>query len=640
MSVLTVRRSIGMALAVSLWSVNASPVQAQVGIDQILKYRPVQPGVEIESPRPDELAQCKVEVERNGKASGWIVYGPAGQILRRFIDTDGDNVVDHWCYYQHGLEVYRDIDTNANNEVDQSRWLNMGGTRWGVDSDEDGKIDRWLRISAEEASREAIHAMAARDAKALSALLLDANDLRALGMTKETAAQITAALADPARKVQETLSKSRTITNGTKWVRFDSSLLMPNLVPKEAGKADRDLHVYENVMVIVDNNGTNGFVQIGEMVQVGDVWKLAGIPRPIDGTNNQVVAGGILMQPTVAALTGGSMSLSPEVQALVDQLQQLDSTAPGLDANRDVAVRYNTARAQLLGRLAEVASTQEERDLWLRQRIDGIAAAIQMSAYPNGLAELQTMEQALRQKNPQSELLPYVAYYRLASDYNVKLQSADGEQRSKIQEDWITSLEKYVTDFPKSENAADALLQLGVAKEFLGKPDEAKTWYERLVREQPSTPAGQRGTGALRRLNLPGTPLNLAGNAMGGGTLNLQQYRGKVVAVVFWATWCRPCTEELPQLIEVYRANQPQGFEVVGVNLDSPGAPVQQYIQEHRVPWKHIAEEGGLESRPAKEFGIITLPTTFLIDKAGNVVTTSTSLDSLKAQLPELLQGS
>ena len=105
-------------------------------VEQILKYRPVQAGVEIENPKPEEVAGCKVEVERSGKGSGWIVNGPSGQILRRFVDTDGDNVVDQWRYYQHGLEVYRDIDTNGNNDVDQSRWMNVGGTRWGVDVNE------------------------------------------------------------------------------------------------------------------------------------------------------------------------------------------------------------------------------------------------------------------------------------------------------------------------------------------------------------------------------------------------------------------------------------------------------------------------------------------------------------------------
>ena len=74
-------------------------------------------------------------------ASSWVVYGPQGQVLRRFTDTDGNNKVDTFRYYNLGIEVYRDIDSNKNEKMDQHRWLNTGGTRWGIDRDEDGIFD-------------------------------------------------------------------------------------------------------------------------------------------------------------------------------------------------------------------------------------------------------------------------------------------------------------------------------------------------------------------------------------------------------------------------------------------------------------------------------------------------------------------
>lgn len=633
-------RNGGLAVLAGAWLwLLAIPAAAQgVSAEQILKYRPVQAGVDYDQPKPEEVPQCKVEVERSGKGSGWVVYGPQGQILRRFVDTDGDNVVDQWRYYHHGLEVYRDIDTNANNEVDQSRWLNMGGSRWGVDTNEDGKIDRWLRLSAEEASREAIHAMAARDERALATVLLDAQDVRALGLEKPAADELLKSVANAGQQMRDILSKSKTITSATRWVRFDSSLLMPNLIPRESGKSDRDLLVYENVMTIVETGGKNGFVQIGEMVQVGDVWKLTSVPNPLEGDNLQVVAGGILMQPSIAALTEGTVQLSPEVQKLIEQLQKLDESAPGPNAKREQAIAYNTSRARLLAQLAATADGAEEKELWQRQRIDGIAAAIQLDAYPNGLAELAAIEQQLRSSAPNSTLLPYVTFQRLGVDYNLKLQAADGENRTKVQEAWIASLEQFIKDFPKSDEAADALLQLGVSQEFAGQPDLAKQWYNRLTAEHGTSTPAQRAAGALRRLSMTGQPLQLAGSSLTGGTLDTRSYQGKVLAVIFWATWCRPCTEELPQILELYRQHKAAGFEIIGVNLDAPGAPIQQYLQQHKVPWPHIAEQGGLESRPAQEFGIITLPTMFLVDKQGKVVSAGASLEELKTQVPLLVK--
>ena len=71
-------------------------------------------------------------------------------ILRRFVDTNDDNVVDQWSYYKDGLEVYRDIDSTFNGKADQYRWFNTGGSRWAIDANEDGVIDSWKSISAEE----------------------------------------------------------------------------------------------------------------------------------------------------------------------------------------------------------------------------------------------------------------------------------------------------------------------------------------------------------------------------------------------------------------------------------------------------------------------------------------------------------
>src|SRR5690606_26313970 len=112
-----------------------------------------------------------------------------------------------------------------------------------------------------------------------------------------------------------------------------------------------------------------------------------------------------------------------------------------------------------------------------------------------------------------------------------------------------------------------------------------------------------------------------------GGKVDLAAYRGKVLLVIFWATWCQPCTEDLPQIRTLYEKHGAQGFEVVGINLDSIPDPIRPYLTQHRVPWPQIYEPGGLESEPARAFGIISLPTMFLVDKSGKVVNRSAAVD-------------
>src|SRR5207253_2260543 len=83
-------------------------------VEQALKLAPIQKDVEYDIPTAAEIAKCAIKAEKVGNQTGWVVRGPSGQILREFVDTNGDNVVDRWSYFKDGIEVYRDIDENYN----------------------------------------------------------------------------------------------------------------------------------------------------------------------------------------------------------------------------------------------------------------------------------------------------------------------------------------------------------------------------------------------------------------------------------------------------------------------------------------------------------------------------------------------
>ena len=94
---------------------------------QALGLTPIQSLVEYANPSKEEAAQCTIRAEKESNATAWVVRNRQGEILRRFADTNGDNVVDLWCYYLNGLEVYRDIDANFNGKADQYRWFHTAG---------------------------------------------------------------------------------------------------------------------------------------------------------------------------------------------------------------------------------------------------------------------------------------------------------------------------------------------------------------------------------------------------------------------------------------------------------------------------------------------------------------------------------
>lgn len=605
-----------------------------------LAFKPSQEDVDYDVADQTKPGGYKMVVERQGKASGWVVTGPTGLPIRRFVDSNGDNVVDQWRYYLNGIEVYRDLDTNANSKIDQCRWLNNAGSRWGIDTNEDGKLDEWKQISAEEVSREAVRALSQGDMRLLKMILLDQDDLKQLDLPDTLNKKILESLSDAEGKLTKAATANSAIKSMS-WMRFDSS--MPCLIPAQQDGIKEDLHVYENAMAIIDQGGKPGFVQLGELIQVGSGWKLARVPSLMEGDSMQMVDSGLFFttnlnreQPNTPTVDPNA---NPEMQKLLEKLQTLDESVQKGDLDRVAMAKYSVDRADVIEELYGMAKTDEERDQWMRQLVDGINAGIQTGDFPKGFERLESLQKKIAGKSPKSPMVAYIQYRRILGQYTLAVGEADNAKRGAVQEQFMKELELFVKSFPTSEDAPQAALQLAVTHEFNNKQKEAQQWYTRLASDYKETSEGRKAVGALARLDLKGRELELSGSGLDGKTIDLANYRGKVVAVFFWATWCVPCTEDLPRVRELYENYHSKGFEIIGVNLDTSTSEVGPYLQEHKVTWPQIYEPGGLEtSPPAVQYGIATVPTIFLVDKNGKVLSRAATVPELKGQLETLLK--
>jgi peroxiredoxin len=101
-----------------------------------------------------------------------------------------------------------------------------------------------------------------------------------------------------------------------------------------------------------------------------------------------------------------------------------------------------------------------------------------------------------------------------------------------------------------------------------------------------------------------------------GETIGLKQYRGKVVLLDFWATWCTGCKKEIPWFSEFQKLYGARGFAVVGVSMDEDGWKVlKPFLAEHRVPYRMLLGD----KLTAQRYRIESLPDTFLIDRKGRM---------------------
>ena len=122
-----------------------------------------------------------------------------------------------------------------------------------------------------------------------------------------------------------------------------------------------------------------------------------------------------------------------------------------------------------------------------------------------------------------------------------------------------------------------------------------------------------------------------------GQALSLKKYRGKVVLLDFWATWCIPCKVETPYIKKVYDRYKDQKFEVIGISLDRGKPELEAYIKEENITWPQYLDT---EGTVAKMYNVTGIPATFLIDREGVVRKVGLRGDALETAVAELVMGS
>jgi thiol-disulfide isomerase/thioredoxin len=599
-------------------------------VEQALALKPLQADVDYELPAANEVAKCVIQAATTPNTAGWLVYNASGQLLRRFLDTNGDSKVDTWSYYKNGVEIYRDVDANANGKADQYRWLGTAGTRWGLDDDEDGRIDRWKMVSAEEVAAEVTAALRTRDARRFQRLLLSSEELRSLGLGEVQTRDLGKRTAAASQGFADLAQRQTAVGTAAEWISFGAS--HPCVVPAGLDGSKRDVVIYDTASAIVATDGKHAQITLGTLIQTDGGWRLIDLPQNL--LDSQATAGGYFFQEPALRQPDASPAgegLTEAEKKLVGELERIDKTLAAATGPEQLA-RANAARADVLEQLYGNAARPENRDAYLRQVADSVSAAVQGGGYPEGVDRLKKLADKLTGDAANSKLASYVVWRYLTADYARSLAQKDADY-GKIQEKWMADVRKFVEDYPRSEDGPEAMLQLAVAHEFAGKADTAVTWYTKITELYPSAEATKKAAGAKRRLESVGKGLEVEATTLDGKTLALSAYRGRVALVQYWATWCEPCKQDMATLKQLQAKYAKQGFAVLGVNLDGDRAMAVNFLQANPLPWSHLYEPGGLDSRLAQELGIMTLPTMILVDKEGKVLNRNIHVSELDDEL-------
>jgi hypothetical protein len=624
---LTVFLSATMIAIAARFAVAAEPPSAA----QALGLKPIQDQVEYSIPTGEEAAHCTVKLERENNATNWVVTNSKGEVLRRFYDTNGDNYVDMWCYYLGGLEVYRDIDSNFNNHADQYRWFNTAGTRWAIDKNEDGKIDYWNVISPHEVAEQVVLALKNRNQAQFELLLASPSDLNGLGFGETRKNSISESIKAAPAAFSKIVAEQAVITEKSRFLDFSSN--RPATMPSGTAGSTKDITICDNATALVQSDGKHEQIFLGTLVSVGNTWKLIDVPAV--GAANQPANGGFLAGATAAAPGGATGEDAPndKMQKLMAELERLDKESP---ATADQLAANIEKRVTALESLADV-TPEKDRDQWYRQMADVLGMAIQSGNYPQGGERLEQLQKKLSDAKADDDLIAHAAFQRMWAQYAVS-QRDPAADVNKLQVKWLTDLQAFATQYPKCTDTAEALFQLGLYHEAMGKSQDAAKWYQQLVTNFPKANPAEKANGALRRLASLGKPIALHGMEIQGGKVDISssKYRGKVVLIQYWTTMARSWKEDMVLLRDFYAKKGGTDFEIVGVCLDDDPTAAKQYLAENKIPWKQIYERGGLESRLANEMGVLTLPLMILVDQKGNVANQNVHIAELDTELAKL----
>lgn len=163
----------------------------------------------------------------------------------------------------------------------------------------------------------------------------------------------------------------------------------------------------------------------------------------------------------------------------------------------------------------------------------------------------------------------------------------------------------------------------------------------KVARLYPGTEAGRKAALHVRAAELgPGkTPLDMkAFKDLEGKAIDLKAYKGKVLLVDFWASWCGPCMRDLPDLLKTYQACHRDGFEILSISFDTDKKKLRKIIEEKGMTWRHYFDGLGPDNKIGRLYGVDVLPRTLLIGKDGLVAIMNPKASTLLDRVRELLK--
>lgn len=169
--------------------------------------------------------------------------------------------------------------------------------------------------------------------------------------------------------------------------------------------------------------------------------------------------------------------------------------------------------------------------------------------------------------------------------------------------------------------------------------DEVLAYYDNLTDRVKKSAPGlilKQKIEDMQQVNIGGMAPNFELTTPEGKKLSLNELRGHIVLLDFWASWCGPCLAEVPNLKVIYEKYHSKGLEILSVSLDEKEAVWKSAIERKALTWHHVSSLKGWKCPVAKRFKVIGIPRMYIIDPQGKIIAQDLRGEKLAAKMDEL----
>jgi peroxiredoxin len=229
-------------------------------------------------------------------------------------------------------------------------------------------------------------------------------------------------------------------------------------------------------------------------------------------------------------------------------------------------------------------------------------------------------------------------YTQAKSNSDTALMSKFFEANSEVDKERIV----FTRDFVKQNKESNVAIYIaatqliysmeaedleGISEAFSTKLRDSK--YLKLLSNQVK---------ALKRVSIGQPAPNFTLTDVNNHPVRLSDFKGKIVFIDFWASWCKPCREEHPDLITVYQKYKDKHFDILSVSIDEDMSLWKDAVKLDKLTWTQVSDLKGLNNVALKQYGVVKIPSNVLIDKSGIIMARNIKPKQLTEKLKQLLK--